>query len=347
MRVLFSALAMGALTFTSTAAAEKSDFVYPGAKWDFVAPEDVGFSSEKLLAVKVYFEEIGGDALFAVRHGAAFLAWGEVNEPIDNYSIRKSYLNALLGIEYGKGNLDLDATLTDLDIDDREGLTAAEREARVRDLLTTTSGVYHPGSYESKEQKGARPPRGTFKRGEFFYYNNWDFNVLGHVFESAAGADIFTSLKARIAEPIGMQDFDLEQATYRHDDTSAFPAYTFASSARDDARFGYLYLRGGRWRNQQLIPEEWVAMSTSRQVMTGRYYYYDYGFLWWVDEEHGMYFARGNSGQFIAVMPGLDLVIVFRADPGSIIQKWLGRRVSPQDSFSLIPKILGAMVKGG
>jgi CubicO group peptidase (beta-lactamase class C family) len=344
MRLLLSAMVMAALAVASTTNAENPDFVYPGAEWDFVAPEEVGFSSEKLLSVKVDFEDIGGDALFAVRHGKAFLAWGKVDEPISNYSIRKSYLNALLGIEWGKGNLDLEATLADLGIDDRQGLTAAEKDARVRHLLTATSGVYHPGSYESEEQKGARPPRGTFKPGEFFYYNNWDFNVLGHVFESAAGTDIFTALKEHIAEPLGMQDFDLGQARYRRDDTSQFPAYVFASSARDDARFGYLYLRRGLWGDQQLVPEEWVALSTTQQVITGKYFYYDYGYLWWVDAERSTYFARGNSCQYIAVLPGIDLVIVFRADPGSIVQKWLGLRVDPQESFRLIQKILGTMV---
>jgi CubicO group peptidase (beta-lactamase class C family) len=333
------------IAFSCTATGSEPDYVYPDAEWSVVTPEDAGFSSEKLKTVRAYFEDIGGDAMIAVRSGKAFLAWGKVNEPIANYSIRKSYLNALLGIEYGKDNLNLDATLADLGIDDKEGLTAAEKDARIRDLLTSTSGVYHPGSYESKEQKGARPPRGTFQRGEFFYYNNWDFNVLGHIFESSAGTDIFTALKQRIAEPTGMQDFDLEQTTYRHDNASNYPAYTFASSARDDARLGYLFLRNGRWGDKQLLPQEWVAMSTSRQVITGEYFYYDYGYLWWIDHDHDAYIARGNSGQFIAVMPGLDLVIVFRADPGSIMQKWLGQRVSPQESFLLIPKILGALVQ--
>ncbi|MBT8068772.1 MAG: beta-lactamase family protein [Gammaproteobacteria bacterium] len=322
------------------------DADYPGVEWATASPESLGFSAPELAKVRDYFDDIGGDALVAVKGGKIFLSWGEVAKPITNYSIRKSYLNSLLGIEHGERRLDLQLTLAELGTDDKEGLTAAEKEARLRDLLITSSGVYHPGAYESEMQKGARPPRGSFRHGEFFYYNNWDFNALGQIYMQIAGQDIFAAFAKKIAVPIGMQDFALEHTRYRHDDASRYPAYEFDSSARDDARFGYLFLRNGRWGDRQLIPAEWVQMSTSPQVVTGPYYYYDYGYLWWVDSKNGQYFARGNSGQYIAVLPKHDMVIVFRADPGSVIRKWLGLRVKPQESFLLIPKILSTAKDG-
>ena len=318
------------------------DANYPAVEWATASPESLGFSALELAEARDYFDDIGGDALIAVKNGKVFLSWGDVTKPITNYSIRKSYLNSLLGIEYGERRLDLQLTLAELGIDDKEGLTAAEKEASLRDLLITSSGVYHPGAYESEMQKGARPPRGSFRHGEFFYYNNWDFNALGQIYQRIAGEDIFEAFAEKIAAPIGMQDFALEHTRYRHDDASRYPAYEFDSSARDDARFGYLFLRNGRWGDRQLIPKEWVQMSTSPQVVTGQYYYYDYGYLWWVDSTNGHYFARGNSGQFIAVLPEQDMVIVFRADPGSVVRKWLGLRVKPQESFLLIPKIMSA-----
>jgi len=115
-----------------------------------------------------------------------------------------------------------------------------------------------------------------------------------------------------------------------------------ATSARDDARLGHLFLRDGRWSGRQLISEEWVRLSTTVQASTGDDYHFDYGFLWWVDSTHGAFYAWGNSGQFIGVFPQLDMVIVFRADPGGIIRKWLGRRVDPRESFRLVPMILAA-----
>jgi len=320
--------------------------VFPAEEWAQVAPESLGFSSAKLEQAKSYFEKIGGDACLVVRSGQVIAAWGDVAKPIPNRSFRKSYLNSLLGIEFEKGRLPLDATLGELGIDDKGGLTQDEKQARLRDLLSASSGVFHEAAYESKEQKGARPPRGSFEPGTFFYYNNWDFNALGRIYSQISQQDLFEALRDRIANPIGMQDFTLEHTAYVYDKVSNFPAYNISTSARDDARFGYLYLRAGKWRDRQVVPEEWIRMSSVTQHETGEHYYYDYGFLWWVDAANGHYFARGNSGQYIAVLPDEDMVVVFRADPGGVLNKWIGRRVKPQESFLLIPKILSAKKAG-
>lgn len=319
--------------------------VFPSGEWAAAAPESFGYSGKKLDEAKDYFEKIGGDAFFVVKSGYVIAAWGDYSKPIDGRSIRKSYLNGLLGIEYGAGNLHLDATLGDLGIDDKEGLTNDEKKASILNLLTSSSGVYHPAAFESEEQKGARPPRGSFKPGTFFYYNNWDFNTMGHIYTQISGNDIFRALEDKIARQTGMQDFDIKNTSYQSDNSSNYPAYLIKSSARDDARFGYLYLRKGKWKDRQIIPEEWVEMSFTPHVKTGKFYYYDYGFFWWIDSDRQQYFARGNSGQYIAVLPGEDMVIVFRADPGSILKKWVGRRVKPQESFLLIPRILRARVQ--
>jgi CubicO group peptidase (beta-lactamase class C family) len=241
---------------------------------------------------------------------------------------------------YDGGNMSLDMTLAELGIDDLQSLTDTEKSATLLNLMTSSSGIFHPGAYESKEQKGARPPRGTFKPGAFFYYNNWDFNALGSIYNQLSSSDLFESLEENISDRLGMQDFSLSNTSYVYDDVSNFPAYNFKSSARDDARFGYLYLRKGMWEDQRVISEDWVEKSFTAQVETGKYYYYDYGLLWWVDPVNQYYVARGNSGQYIAVLPKEDMVIVFRADPGSVVRKWLGLRVKPQESFVLIPKIL-------
>jgi CubicO group peptidase (beta-lactamase class C family) len=320
--------------------------VFPAEEWVQVAPESLGFSPAKLEQARSYFEKIGGDACIVVKSGQVIVSWGDVAKPIPNLSFRKSYLNGLLGIEFGKGHLLLDATLGELGVDDKSGLTENEKQAKLRHLLSASSGVFHKAAYESKEQKGARPPRGSFKPGTFFYYNNWDFNALGQIYMNISKQDLFEALRDSIAKPIGMQDFKLEHTAYLHDKVSNYPAYNISTSARDDARFGYLYLRAGMWRDRQIVPEEWIRMSSVTQRETGKHYYYDYGFLWWIDAKSGHYFARGNSGQYIAVLPDEDMVIVFRADPGTVLNKWIGSRVNPQESFILIPKILDAKTAG-
>jgi CubicO group peptidase (beta-lactamase class C family) len=76
-----------------------------------------------------------------------------------------------------------------------------------------------------------------------------------------------------------MQDFDPANCRYVGGPDSVYPAYVFFASARDLARFGLLYLRHGRWREQQVIPAEWVDESTSPYSTTNSGS--GYGYLWW------------------------------------------------------------------
>ncbi|MEO1033426.1 MAG: serine hydrolase [Bacteroidota bacterium] len=317
--------------------------VYPDSTWTFTAPSNYGFSESKLDSLKQHFEAIGGEAFFVVKNGYVIASWGEVTKPIPNWSMRKSYLNALLGMAYDESKFSLDDTLEQLNIDDVQGLTSSEKEAKIRHLLSSSSGVYHPAATESNEQKKLKPKRGSSRAGERFYYNNWDFNTLGYFYNQVTNEDLFESFETRIANEIGMEDFSLEHTMYKHEASkSKMPSFLFSSSARDDARFGYLFLRNGQWKNKQLVSENWVSMSSKLQIKTPENRYYDYGMLWWVDVKNNMYFARGNSGQYIAVIPDENMVIVFRADPGSIFKKWTKSRVSPIESFQMIPKFLMA-----
>ena len=87
--------------------------------------------------------------------------------------------------------------------------------------------------------------------------------------------------------------------------------------ARDLAKLGYLYLNGGRWDGVQIIPAGYVRASTQRQSQPppgGPFG--GYGYQWWVTSEHGhpSFLAMGFGGQFIQVIPDLDLVVVITSD---------------------------------
>src|SRR4029079_9227231 len=99
-------------------------------------------------------------------------------------------------------------TLGDLGIDDRPPrLTEIEKQATILDLLRARSGVYHDAARETAAMRAARPPRGSHSPGTFNYYNNWDFNVLGAIFERVTGRKIFDEFHERIAKPIGMRGY--------------------------------------------------------------------------------------------------------------------------------------------
>ena len=296
---------------------------YPGETWEKVPrPEEVGYSSAKLAEAETYARQIGSDAVVVVVGGRVLAEWGDAADRSNIHSCRKSLLSALYGIAVAEGQVNLSSTLGELKIDDNEpALSDVEKQATVQQLLQARSGVYHDALYETAGMEARRPERGSHAPGTFFYYNNWDFNALGTILERGVGESLFSMFSKRIAIPLKMQDFRLEDCRYVRGADSIHPAYPFRLSARDMARFGLLYARDGQWDGQQIIPREWVAESTHPHSVRSRG---GYGYLWWVavdgksmrnlDMNRPYFSAQGNHGQVIFVCPGMDLVIVHRVD---------------------------------
>jgi CubicO group peptidase (beta-lactamase class C family) len=162
--------------------------------------------------------------------------------------------------------------------------------------------------------KRRRPSRGAFEPGEHWYYNNWDFNVLGTIFERTTNLPIGQAFKEWIAEPIGMQDFNAADVYYRWEDVSLHPYYPFWISARDLARFGQLYLQMGQWGDRQVVPRSWIEQSIIPYSSTHNGG--GYGYTWWI-HPNGADYAEGYMGQFAIVIPGEKLVVVSRVFTGT------------------------------
>ena len=76
----------------------------------------------------------------------------------------------------------------------------------------------------------------------------------------------------------------------------------------DMAKIGYLYLNGGQWDGEQVVPAAWVKASTHEHI-SARTLQDGYGYQWWVDASD-IYMGLGYGGQFIFVVPEKDLVVV-------------------------------------
>jgi CubicO group peptidase (beta-lactamase class C family) len=290
------------------------------------SPEKAGFSSEALTAVSQQAEALGCAALIALYDGQVFYSWGEVNRNYQLHSIRKPMLNSLYGIAVNEGLIDLDATLAELGITDTPTApTADELQATVRDLLKSRSGIYIPAAAETQEARDTRPARGSHAPDTYFYYNNWDFNVLGTIYEQQTGEQIFAAFERLIAEPIGMQEFDADEGFYRYEpEYSNHPAYIFRMSARDLARFGLLYEHNGRCDGEQIIPTSWITASTTTYSVADTTIGLGYGMLWATVIEGGQasqlvggvnaFFHTGFGGHLLMVAPELKMVLVQRFD---------------------------------
>jgi CubicO group peptidase (beta-lactamase class C family) len=261
--------------------------------------------------------------LIAERYGDGFGA----QTPLLGWSTGKSIANAIVGRLVADGTLALeDADLRpEWSDDERAGITLDQ-------LLTMTDGldfeeVYDPGTDATQmlftpgstadfaaDKPLANPP------GTRWNYSSGTTNILCAVAQSAAGAgpELVHEL---VFEPLGMASALLEPDASGGIVCSSFPYAT----ARDYARFGQWFLQDGEWEGEQLLPEGWVAYSTTPVVLPSEH---PYGAQWWLNEGSDgqlrmpsvppdAYWASGNEGQQIVVIPSEDLVVVRLGFSGS------------------------------
>ena len=266
--------------------------------------------------------------LVAERYGDRTDAWGEVTgapvsagTPLISWSMAKSMLHAVVGMLVADGRLDLDAP-ADVpewrDPEDPRSAITLEQLLEMRDGLDFVedyddAGVSHviemlfgDGAADTAGFAAARPP--AHEPGTVFNYSSGTSNIVsGIVRRALGGEDAYRAfLHERLFDPIGMQTADP-----RFDEAGTWVASSYVwATARDMARFGYLYLRDGVWDGDRLLPEGWVdhaRRARSVDLESGR----SYGAHWWVvGDDLGTFWANGYEGQSIIVCPSLDLVVV-------------------------------------
>ena len=128
--------------------ARAQDLRYPQEEWmRYSDVEDAGFDPARLEAARETWEGMPSSAFLVIADGAVVAAWGEVGRRFMCHSVRKSFLSALYGIYWDRGEVDLNKTLEDLGIDDwPDPLLESERQARILDLLKARSGIFHPAA---------------------------------------------------------------------------------------------------------------------------------------------------------------------------------------------------------
>ena len=277
--------------------------------------------------------------------GKIMFSYGDIAEVSVIASCRKSVLGMLYGKYVENGTIDLGLTVGELGIDDLGGLLPQEKLATVCDLVTSRSGVYHVsatlGGDTSKFERGKTP------HGTKFVYNNWDFNVAGTVFTLLTGKGIYEAFNEDLAIPLGLEDYDHKSHKLTGNSTvSQHLGYHFRLSARDMARIGELMRLNGVWNGKVLVPENWVKrMTTLVSPNEKSPYLAGYGILWWIlrSEKHpelaGAFAAIGSYGQYIAVVPKLKMVVVFKS---------AGNRAKPttrDQFFAIFHRLLAARKK--
>lgn len=261
----------------------------------------------------------------AMRHESYHLETSAEDRRI-SWSVAKSFLSALYGIIHAEGKI---ASLDDPVTKYAPGLKGtAYDDTTVRNVLNMASGVEFDEDYLDYNSDINRMGReialgGTmdgFTRalkdkfiapGKQWQYVSIDTHVIGMVIRGATGRDIPDLLSEKVIAPLG-----LEATPYYITDGEgvAFVLGGLNLRTRDYARFGQMFLDGGRYGGQQVVPQDWVSASTQPSAPTapGKI---GYGFQWWIPigATEGEYLARGVYGQYIYINQLAGVVIAVNA----------------------------------
>ena len=254
----------------------------------------------------------------------------------DVRSVTKSVVSALVGIAVGSGAIPaLDRPLVDWFPEYPELNTPERRRVTLHHALSMTSGLQwnednpsDPRTPDDLVMRGeAQPLRYALARpfaqppGSGFTYNSGLTQVMAAVLERATKTPIEEYARARLFGPLGISDVEW------WGDLAGMPSAAggLRLRARDLAKFGSLYLHGGRWNGTQVLPAGWVDRSTRRHFRfeprdsadaRGEF---GYGYFWWYNcypTDAGLVEARtavGLGQQRIFVLPGLDMVVTILA----------------------------------
>lgn len=258
--------------------------------------------------------------VIALKNDEIIYEFGNTKKLINVRSVRKSIISLLYGIAIEKGLLTLDMSLKSLGIDEsKTPLTEQEKTATIRDLIMARSGIFLPAEGEVTSTRDNRPKRDQYKPGEYFLYNNFDFNVLGTILEQKTNMSIGKFMEEYLAKPIQLQDFSASNVVYnspwpiRNKSGSDYSAYWIYMSLRDLAKIGLLVAQQGNWNGKQVIPAEWIEESTQPYTLYADYQINQspldaYGYLWKIDVDEGNIWADGYGGQFLIIDPKNKLI---------------------------------------
>ena len=312
--------------------------------WRRDCPFSVGMDSARLrLAIEAMDATPDVRAFIIVKDARvvleAYRSDADATHAFHQQSATKSVTSALVGIAIGRNDLAGTATtlaetipqhLRPTDHPSVPGITIAH-------LLSMSSGLSGPpaGAPPLMRQLLARPVVRT--PGTAFEYDDGGYHLLSAVLRVATGEDARAYASRHLFAPLGIRVDADEWA--RDDLRNPFGSTGLRLSAREMVKLGLLYLNDGVWRGERVLPEGWVAASTTPRALDGLPSGgLDYGLGWWLTSYggHEAWFAAGHGGQTITVVPGLRLVVVIAANPQSAGEWQRFRLVIPEH---VIPSI--------
>jgi CubicO group peptidase (beta-lactamase class C family) len=311
-------------TPTVTSTSIEPDY-WPTDGWLSSTPEEQGVDSQVILDMMEYLlgKEYDFHSLLVIRNGYVILDSYiyPFEEGINHnlYSVTKSFVGSLVGITIDEGYVD-GASQGIMELfpgRSVNNLDDAKESTTLADLLSMSSGWECPddefgglGSVSESEDwvQAMLDLPALFNSGEQFKYCNTNSHLLSAIIHESTGMSAMEFAQENLFVPLG-----ITSAQWQADPQGNSLGWSnIFMTPHDMARLGLLYLNDGRWEGEQVISSEWVKDATSKQIDVNDSRADGYGYQWW-GRDDGVYMARGWGGQYIVIVPDLDMVAVFTA----------------------------------
>ena len=350
--MLISLLIIPALPHLPVAAQDSTDTYWPTNGWRTSTPEEQGMDSDRLIKLleSIQTNESLFDTLMIIRHGYVVFDTSQYPYSSDQkhamFSVTKSFISTLVGIALDKGYI----TSTDQSIwdffskDTTTNMNERKAALTLKNLLTHTTGLamlkddlnmYTLTSDDPSWVQFILDHEMMSSPGDRFQYYDANAHLASAIIGLATGQSAEDFARDTLFEPLGITDFiwmaDPQGVTWGGNGLFLSP--------RDLAKLGYLYLRDGEWDGQQLLSSTYIDTATS--VIIPGQSFGGYGFLWWTGSmgrnAYAVYAAVGLGGQYLWVVPDLDLIVVWTGNLNYLADSFLPLAISAATSDTALP----------
>jgi CubicO group peptidase (beta-lactamase class C family) len=312
----------------------------PGDDWKVSTPAEQGL--DPMLVAELYFDAaeletiygllvIKNDYLIAEK----YFNEGSVEQLSKRASVTKSYTSALVGIALDQGCLtSVDQKMIDFFPEVADQINdPRKKQITIQHMLQMRAGYpweeTDPALWEALWSGEYLHYIVDFPLtgdpGTAFNYSNLTSHWLGIIVARACDTNLKSFGQEHLFSPLGVEVGDWN----RDLDGYYIGSGDIQFTARDMAKFGLLYLNGGEYEGNQIVPASWVRKSLQsysdyawltkdKLNKVGRYFRdLGYGYQWWSASvgEHHIDFAWGHGGNLIVLLADLDMIIVVTADP--------------------------------
>ncbi|HKA23232.1 MAG TPA: serine hydrolase [Blastocatellia bacterium] len=273
-----------------------------------------------------------------LRHGYIAAEWGDTAHVDPTYSVAKSFLSTVLGLTIDRGMIkSIDDPVRNYikdggyDSPHNSKITWRHHANQTSEWEGSMFGKSHDFIGVEQFGRGKREPRTLKEPGELYEYNDVRINRFSLSLLTLWKRPLPDVIKEYVMDPIGASN-TWQYHGYRNSEVVIDGEKLISVSGgtrwggglwistRDEARFGYLFLRRGKWGNKQIISEKWIQMATTPGPLGP-----DYGFLWWLNTQRkqwpsapaSSFAAVGNGSNTIWVDPEHDIVVVWRWHQGN------------------------------